>query len=146
MRPSQFLSGNRVLRSRRWAVTTVEFAVVAPVFIFFVLGLIEMGRGFMVTNQLNSAARDGCRTGILSSKTYTDITTTVDNDMQAAGITGYSTTVKVNDTAVTSNTYAPNSNDQIQVTISVPVGNVSWLPTTFFLTGSLYGQYNLTHE
>jgi Flp pilus assembly protein TadG len=124
----------------------VEFAVVAPVFLLFVLGLIEMGRGFMVTNQLNSAARNGCRTGVLSSKTYTDITNSVDNDMKAAGITGYSTTVKVNDTAVTSNTYSPNTNDQIQVSVSVPVGNVSWLPAPIWLTGSLYGQYNLLHE
>ena len=131
---------------RRPGTTAVQLAFVAPWFFLFVLALIEFGRGFMVTNQLNSAARDGCRLGVLSGKTYSDITTTVDNDMQAAGITGYSTTIKVNDTVVTSKTYSPNANDQIQVSILVPVGNVSWLPWPHWLTGSLYGQFNLLHE
>jgi Flp pilus assembly protein TadG len=131
---------------RRAGTSAVQFALVAPWFFLFVLGLIEFGRGFMVTNQLNSAARDGCRVGVLGSKTYTDITTAVDNDMSAAGITGYSTTIKVNDAVVTSTTYSPSTNDQVQVSISVPVGNISWLPWPQWLQGSLYGQFNLLHE
>jgi Flp pilus assembly protein TadG len=130
----------------RRGTAAVQFALVAPWFFLFVLGLIEFGRGFMVTNELNSAARNGCRLGVLSGKTYSDITTSVDNDMSAAGITGYSTTIKVNDTVVTSTTFSPSTNDQVQVSILVPVGNVSWLPWPQWLAGSLYGQFNLLHE
>ena len=46
--------------SRR-AATAVEFAVVAPVFFLFVLGFIELGRGYMVQHLMTNAARQGCR-------------------------------------------------------------------------------------
>lgn len=45
---------------RRGAVA-VEFAVVAPVLLALVLGLIEMGRAFEMQNLLEVAAREGAR-------------------------------------------------------------------------------------
>jgi Flp pilus assembly protein TadG len=130
----------------RRGTTAVEFAFVAPVFFAMVLGMIEVGRGIMVTHQLTSAARDACRVGVLSTKTYSDVTGTVDTAMKAQGITGYSTTVMVNDTTVTSKTFSASSNDQIQVVVSVPVGNITWVPVDHFLQGSLTGQFTLRRE
>ena len=51
----------------------VEFAIIAPVFFVFVLGLVELGRGLMVQHLLTNAARQGCRLGVIEGKTYTDI-------------------------------------------------------------------------
>lgn len=42
---------------RRWASAAVEFAVVAIPFFILVLGLIEVGRAFMVQHLLLAAAR-----------------------------------------------------------------------------------------
>src|SRR5579884_3784762 len=47
----------------RRGATAVEFALVAPVFFMFILGLIELGRGMMVQSLLENAARAGVRTG-----------------------------------------------------------------------------------
>jgi Flp pilus assembly protein TadG len=130
-------------RARR-AVTAVQFAFVAPVFLFFVLGLIEVGRGIMATHELNSAARDACRVGILQNKTDSDMKTVVANAMSQAGITGYTTTVYVN--GAVQKSFAANSNDTIKVQVQVPVGNISWVPVERFLTGSLTGEYTLKRE
>jgi len=48
------------LENRRGAVA-VEFAVVAPILVAIMFGLIEVGRAFEMTNQLEVAAREGAR-------------------------------------------------------------------------------------
>ena len=54
---------SRTLRMRRRGTTAVEAAVVLPVFLLFVFGLIEYGRLQLVSNLLNSACRGGARYG-----------------------------------------------------------------------------------
>jgi hypothetical protein len=48
------------MRDRRGAVA-VEFAIVAPILLAIVLGMIEMGRAFEMQNLLEVAAREGAR-------------------------------------------------------------------------------------
>lgn len=50
----------RDLRSERGAVA-VEFAIVLPVLIMLVLGIVEFGRAFQVQATLAAAAREGVR-------------------------------------------------------------------------------------
>lgn len=128
----------------RKGISAVELAVVIPVFIFLVFGIAEIGRAFMVTHLLNNAARNGCRTGILSGKTNSDITTAVDSSLSGQGISGYTTTVKVNGTVANASTAA--SDDQVTVTVSIPAANVTWLPLVRFLSGTLSGNYALRRE
>lgn len=45
----------------RTGAVAVEFAVVAPVLLAILFGLIEVGRAFEMTNQLEVAAREGAR-------------------------------------------------------------------------------------
>lgn len=47
----------------RQGTTIVETALVLPVFLFFVLGIIEFGHAIMVTHVLNSACRQAARIG-----------------------------------------------------------------------------------
>lgn len=129
---------------KRTGASAVEFALVVPAFLALIFGMTEIGRGFMVTHLLNSAARNGCRTGILSGKSDTDITTAVNNSLSGQGISGYSTTVKVNGSVANASTAA--SGDEITVAVSVSASNVSWLGSVMFLTGNLSGRYSLRRE
>jgi hypothetical protein len=43
----------------------VEFALVAPIFVFVIFGLIEIGRAVFYQQVLDSAARDGARYGVV---------------------------------------------------------------------------------
>jgi Flp pilus assembly protein TadG len=124
----------------------VEFAFCAPVVIFLVLGMIEVGRGIMATHELASAARNACRVGSAYTASYSDITASVDSSMQSQNISGYTTIVKVNDSTVTSSTFAPSSNDEITVQVTVPVSKITWLPGGSFLSGTLSADYSLRRE
>jgi Flp pilus assembly protein TadG len=129
---------------KRRGATTVEFAMVCPVFFLFVLGIIEVGRGLMVTHLLTNAARVGCRTGILQNQSTQQITTAVVNSLSQQGIRSEVTTVQVNDGVADAST--AKSGDEITVIVSVPVGKVTWLPGGQFLKGNLSGQFTLRRE
>ena len=115
-----------------------------PVFFAFVFGMIEIGRGMMVSSLVNNGARFGCRVGILPGKSNSDVTAAVDGLLQAQGISGYTTTIKVKGQAVDVST--AQSGDTIQVSVAVPAASVSWLPNLSFLKNNIAGQYSLPHE
>jgi len=83
-----------VLKSRRrgWrrrAAAVVEMAVVTPLLITLLLGIIEYGRRLMVHQTLVQAAREGCRTAVLQGSTETEIRNRVETYMTAAGLPTY---------------------------------------------------------
>src|SRR5947209_3941159 len=82
---------------RRSAAHTVEFAVVSVVFFITIFCIIEMCRVLMVCHLLNEAARRGCRAIIVEGTSNTTAQTAVDNYLSASGVSGYTTTVQVND-------------------------------------------------
>jgi Flp pilus assembly protein TadG len=137
-------NGGTAGAGKRAGATTAELAVVAPFVFMIILGIIEVGRGLMVTHLLNNAAQAGCRVGIIEGKATSDINAVVLQALQTGGISGDSVTVLVNDGNADAS--SANSGDEITVKITVPVSKVSWVPGIKFLTGSLGGQYTLRRE
>jgi Flp pilus assembly protein TadG len=117
---------------------------VAPVIFIFLFGMIEIGRGVMVVHLLTNAARQGCRAGVISGKSNSDITTAVTRTLTPVGIASDTITVQVNDGTADAST--AQSNDEITVKVTVPVASVTWLPGGTHLSGSLSGQYTLRRE
>ena len=64
----------------------VELAVVLPVILTLLFGIIEFGWIFMVGQTLTSAAREGCRIAVLPGAVDADITEKVNGCMQSAGM------------------------------------------------------------
>jgi Flp pilus assembly protein TadG len=138
-------NSSKTKRSRlRRAAAAVEFAVVAPVLFCLVLGIVEVGRGLMVIQLLNNAARAGCRTGVVEGRATSDINATVTSILTAQGITTEGVTVQVNDGSADAST--AQSGDEITVKVSIPTSNITWVPGGGYLHGSLSGQYTLRRE
>jgi|GraSoiStandDraft_27_1057306.scaffolds.fasta_scaffold262607_2 Flp pilus assembly protein TadG len=128
-RPQEVKSPGSLRRWQRRGAAAVEFAIVAPLLVALVLGLIEFGRVLMVGQILTNAAREGCRTAVLEGSTTTDVNTTVSNYLTGSGISGApAPTVSPDPSSA-----APGSS--ITVTVSVPFNNVSWLPVPLFMGG-----------
>ncbi|MGY1605475.1 TadE/TadG family type IV pilus assembly protein [Geodermatophilus sp. SYSU D00815] len=56
----------RRLRGERGA-SAVEFALIAPLLVLLVIGIVEFGHAFQVHGQLSAAAREGVRTMALQN-------------------------------------------------------------------------------
>lgn len=122
------LSGGRGSdRARAGAI--VEFAVVLPLLLTILFGIIEYGYTFMVRQSLQHAAREGGRLASLQTSVapYTEVIARVNTIMDSTGITTYTVAVT-----------QPGACEEM-VTVSVPYNDVS-------LTGGFFGthDYDLT--
>jgi Flp pilus assembly protein TadG len=113
----------------RSGVAAVEFAVVAPIFLLFVLGIIEFGRCMMVQQVITNGAREGARIAILDGSSTSAVQTMVNSHLTVAGI---------NNAVITITPDPPSSasaGSQVSVQVSTSYSNVSWLPMTLFMNG-----------
>src|SRR5207249_2114431 len=75
---------------------TVEFAVALPIFLVFLWGIVDLGRGFMISSILTHAARAGCRAGVVPNATTGDVHGAVTAALNATSVSGTTTMVLVN--------------------------------------------------
>ncbi len=113
---------------RRRGVAAVEFAVVAPVLILLIFGILEFGRLVMVQQVLTNASREGARRAILEQTTSSEIESVVNDYLTSASISG--ATVTVSPSSLNSTGFG----DPVTVRVSVPFEQVSWI-SPWFLGG-----------
>lgn len=137
MRPVFRRRNRRYLRrcrsTRKRAAAIVEFAIVLPLLLTVLFGIIQYGWVFMIRQTLQMAAREGCRVAVLptSVEPYTNVTTRIDQVMSTTGLTTYTVTM----------THATLANPVETVVISVPYADASlvagWFGSSNFnLVGS----------
>ena len=113
----------------RTGAAAVEFALVAPVFLVLIFGMIEFGRAIMVQQTITNASREGARVAVLDGTTTAQVNTTVNNYLSNSRIP--SATVSMQPSTPSTASYG----DPVTVTVSVRFNDVSWLPSPWFLDG-----------
>lgn len=121
-------TSTRSVRKGRRGAAAVEFAVVLPVFVLLVFGMIEYGRMVMVQQVITNASREGARRAVLDGATTSSVQTSVTSYLTGASINGGSAVVNPNPTTAA-------AGDPITVTVRVPFSAVSWLPSPMYLGG-----------
>jgi hypothetical protein len=115
---------------RRRGAAVVELAIVLPVFVLLIIGAIDIGRAIMVRHKLVEAARAACRLhAVKDVVTPKDVEDVIEMVMEDAELTKFKYTLD-----------PPNAKDLKQLgpvtaSISVAYDDVSWLPTSWFLSG-----------
>ncbi len=105
----------------RNGTTLVELAVVLPVFLFFLLAIIEFGHAQLVNNMLNSACRSGARIGSVEGTTSADVVSRVEQTMSPV-IPPENLTIFVNNAGVfDSGSSPPDSGAGIEALPSIEV-------------------------
>jgi len=74
--------------ARRKGQALVEFALIVPILVMLVMGIVEFGRIFMTQQAVTNASREGARTGVLPNSSTTDVQNMVSSYMGSAGLTG----------------------------------------------------------
>lgn len=127
----------RVDRVRRGAVV-VEMAIVSPLLLAMLFGIIEFGWLFTVQHTMVNASREGARVGILQGATITEIEATTRDFLAPMGL----------DDQVTINiTEAIPSDPFVTVQVTVPREDVSLVGNFFgFSGGMLEGTTTMRQE
>jgi len=115
-------------KRRRRAAAIVELAVVLPLLLAILMGIIEFGWTFMVYQTVANAAREGCRVAVLEGSTEAEVNARINEYMGLTGIANYTVTL----------VRASEDNPTERVTLSVPYASVSLFagyfgPTNFNL-------------
>jgi Flp pilus assembly protein TadG len=107
----------------------VEFAVVAPVFLLLVFGMIEYGRMVMVQQVITNASREGARVAVLDGSTAADVADIVTRYLTSGAID------VANITIIPDNPQDAGFGDPVSVTVDIGFSQVSWLPSPMYLGG-----------
>ncbi|NIL97349.1 MAG: pilus assembly protein [Planctomycetales bacterium] len=116
-------------RKKRRGAAAVEFALIAPLFMLMVLGMIEVGRAIMVQQILTNASREGARRAVLDGATETEVT---------AFVNTYLKNVSLPSATVTFPQGYPQDagfGAPVEVQVSMPFSQVSWVPGPMYLGG-----------
>jgi len=149
MRSPVLWNSRRNRTAPRFGAALVEFAIVLPVFFLFILGIIEFGRAFMVSQLVTNAAREGARQAILDGSTNTAVTSTINSFSLGAGnipSSSVTVTITVSRTAALNQLANAISGDLCTIRVSVPFNQVSYLTPSYLSTTNLVGQSTMRHE
>jgi Flp pilus assembly protein TadG len=104
---------------KRRGAAVVEFAVVTPLLVSILFGIIEYGYIFFARSTIQHAAREACRIAILqtSESPYSEVTDRIVDLMGTASISSYTVNM----------THATEEEPYETVTITVPFDAVSLL-------------------
>ncbi len=116
-------------RTIRRGAAVVEFAIVAPVFVLFVFGMIEYGRMVMVQQILTNASREGARVAVLEGSTSSDVVDAVLDYCTASRLALDANDVVLDPT----DPAAAGFGEPVSVTLQVEFRDVSWLPSPMYL-------------
>jgi len=120
-------TGRQYSRIVRSGVATVEFALVAPVFLLFVFALFELGRMLMVQQSLTNAAREGCRrAAIATTLNNADVDQTVRNCLKS--VTSKATDPGIVRVTVPANLANCPAGSELTVAVEVDYDDVTWIP------------------
>ena len=125
-------------KSLRAGTAAVELALVMPLIVTVLLGILEMGRTVQVMQVLDNAAREGARQASTSTATLAQIKTNVQSYIQNAepsitDFTGYDLQyANITSPTVTDPT-AANQLDRFTMTVVLPFDNIRWTWTGQFM-------------
>ena len=140
-------------RERRRGAALVEMALVLPIFVSVVLGIVEFGRAMMVAQLLTNASREGARMGAMDATTNTEVIDSVkDFVSRSAGVNAshVSVSITVEPAAGNPNPSGQVANartrDLVTVQVQVPFDRVSYVTGNWLNGRSLTAQTSMRHE
>ena len=130
----------RPTRTRERGAALVEFAVLAPLLVVLVLGIVEFGWAFGQFNDIRHAAREGARLAAVNGGTPSEIAERVCEAVEGFGAGIVSLTVDLTDgtTEVVDEGFYGAIGDLAQIVVTADVSSLTGVPIiTSFLPSSL---------
>ncbi|MEZ5942312.1 MAG: TadE/TadG family type IV pilus assembly protein [Planctomycetaceae bacterium] len=143
-------AGNQT--ERRTGAAMVETALVLPIMMMVILGIVEFGRAFMVCQLLTNAAREGGRSAVIPGSTSPQVTADIQG--LVANTVGVDTTEVAVSILVTpyaggnshSDLSLAQKRDLCDIRVVVAYDNVSFVPAKWMTGVNLTGQTAMRHE
>lgn len=128
-------------------------ALVLPVFLLIVLGIVEFGRAMMVGQLLTNGARHGARKAIIEGSTNTSVQTEITDFLTASlGVAASDLTILIEvepgpgNPDPADNLSVAQPKDLVKITVNVPFDKVAYVAGNFLNGSTLHGHCAMRHE
>ena len=136
-------------RGERRGVAAVEFAVIAPLFLLLLGGIVEFGQAFRIQHMLSTAARRGARSSIVEGATNSQVQEKVIADcVRTLGVSDADVTVTsmINGSTDGDLSQAREGNE-ISITVNIPFSKAGvGFFAQMFSNSTLSSTCTLEHE
>lgn len=138
-------------RSRRGGAASVEFALVAPLFLMLVMGMVEYSIAISAYNNMAAAVREGGRLASMDFSAYVTqnqsanqkVIRDIRSFLNASGLPGDDAVIEITD-AETGGTFDLNDSGNymklFRISATVPYEKVSSIPMRYFRTSEIRAQ------
>jgi Flp pilus assembly protein TadG len=103
----------------------VEFALLLPLLCTIVLGLMEIGRGTMVSTIMYNAATNGAQLAAMPGESTANVTSRINSVLTANNITAANASISIKVNGATADASTAVANDKITVSVSIPASQTS---------------------
>lgn len=142
-----------IRRRERRGAAVVEMAMVLPIFVMVVLGIVEFGRAMMVGQMVTNAAREATRLSIVDGSSNSSVSTWVEsflNDSLGVSASDVTVTITVdpapgNDDPLDKIEDA-QTRDLVTIKVEVPFDKVSYIPGDYLSGKKLKAISAMRHE
>lgn len=142
-----------IQRRERRGAAVVEMAMVLPIFVMVVLGIVEFGRAMMVGQMVTNAAREATRLSIVDGSSNSSVSTWVEsflNDSLGVSASDVTVTITVdpapgNDDPLDKIEDA-QTRDLVTIKVEVPFDKVSYIPGDYLSGKKLKAISAMRHE
>ena len=124
-------------------LSIIEMALLLPLLMLILMGMLEYGWMFWMNQQINNAARMGARVAVTEGATNAQVTTAIDSLMADAGLDSSGYTIGVDPPDV----FLALSGELITVTVTVPYANITLTGAPFLpMPSGLDGETTMVKE
>ncbi len=102
------------LRRESRAQSLAEFAIVVPMLLMLLIGMVEFARGWMVRQVITNVAREGARLAILPNSNQSQVQARIDSLLTVGGINPASASVTLN---LCSGPNCTGTADEVQIAV-----------------------------
>ncbi len=132
---------------RRAGVAMLELAIVLPIFLLLLLGIIEMGRVMMLNQITTNSAREGARLAVVPGATQARVLAAVNSYLDAGGVSAIRRVVSVrNSSGSEVSVEQIPSKTPVTILVQVPYSNNTWGITTIMGGRTLNSRSTMRRE
>ncbi len=132
-------------RTNRSGAAAVEMALVLPIFLLFVFGIVEFGRAMMVSQLITTAARDAGRLAIMGGSSNTEVEQSIKDFLsQTLGVSSGDVTVTIT-VSSGGDVATAQQGDLCTIQVEVPFNKVSFIKGRYLDGVAIKGDCIMRH-
>lgn len=138
---------NRAENNRRYGAAALELALMLPIFLLLLVGILEFGRVVMLHQVLTNGTREAARQAIIKGTTDSSIIAAVNAYLDSASVSSSGREIKIlNSSGQPTTVAAVGSHQLITVFVSIPFNENSFGMTDWFLGQNMTTQVSMRRE